>query len=120
MASQRPGECPERSSDVSKSKGSLPFDQRRWHRRPMWFVYILRCADDSLYVGETNNVTRRLARHNNGVAAAHTAKYRPVRLVYTERYEDRDACIKRERQLKRWTRTKKEALIAGDLRALKT
>jgi len=86
----------------------------------MWFVYILRCADGSFYVGETNDVASRLARHNNGTAAAHTARRRPVQLVYSERYPNRDDCLKRERQLKRWTRAKKEALIAGDITALKT
>jgi Predicted endonuclease containing a URI domain len=86
----------------------------------MWFVYILRCSDGSFYVGETNDVPSRLARHNNGTAAAHTAMHRPVQLVYTERYSTRDDCLKRERQLKRWTRAKKEALIAGDATTLKT
>jgi len=85
----------------------------------MWFVYILRCADDSFYVGETNDVEGRLARHNDGAAAAHTAKRRPVRLVYTEHHPTRDECLKRERQLKGWTRAKKEALIAADKVALK-
>jgi len=85
----------------------------------MWFVYILACADGSLYIGETHDVRKRLARHNDGIAAAHTAKHRPVRLVYTERYDTRAECIARERQLKRWTRAKKEVLIAGDATALK-
>ena len=73
----------------------------------------------SLYVGETNDVSSRLTRHNAGTAAAHTAKRGPVRLVYTERYPTREGCLRRERQLKRWTRAKKEALIAGDKSALK-
>ena len=85
----------------------------------MWFVYILRCADDSLYIGETHDITGRLAKHNEGSAAAHTAQRRPVRLVYTEEHAGRVDCLKRERQLKRWTRAKKEALIAGDQPLLK-
>jgi predicted GIY-YIG superfamily endonuclease len=85
----------------------------------MWFVYILRCADDSLYIGETHDVPSRVARHNEGTAAAHTSQHRPVRVVYTEAYPERADCLKRERQLKRWTRVKKEALIAGDIVALK-
>ena len=85
----------------------------------MWSVYILRCADDSLYVGETNDVSSRLTRHNAGTAAAHTAKRGPVRLVYTEQYPTREDCLKRERQLKGWTRAKKEALVAGDKSVLK-
>lgn len=80
----------------------------------MWFVYVLRCADDSFYIGETNDVARRVARHNDGTGAVHTAKRRPGRLVYAEEHPSRADCLKRERQLKRWTRAKKEALIAGD------
>ena len=85
---------------------------------PYGFVYILRCADESLYIGETNDVERRLTRHNQGFAASHTAKRRPVRLVYTEQLPTREDCLKRERQLKGWARAKKEALIAGDKAAL--
>jgi len=65
------------------------------------------------------SVLSRVARHNAGTGAAHTAKHRPVRLVYTEEYTDRLDCLRRERQLKRWTRSKKEALIAGDKASLK-
>jgi len=86
----------------------------------MWFIYILRCADDSLYIGETNDISGRVARHNHGRAAAYTATRRPVRVVYTEKYSNRLECLCRERQLKRWTRAKKEALIAGHKRLLKS
>ena len=85
----------------------------------MWFVYILRCADDSLYVGETGDVARRLATLDKGCASRHTAKRRPVQLVYVEQHSTRAACLERERQIKGWTRAKKEALIAGDVVALK-
>ena len=85
----------------------------------MWFVYILRCADDSLYIGETYDVAGRVARHNDGTAAAHTARHRPVQVVHIEQYASRADCLKRERQLKRWTRAKKEALIAGDKELLR-
>jgi putative endonuclease len=84
----------------------------------MWFVYILRCSDDSLYIGETSDVESRLSRHNAGTAATYTATRRPVRVVYTEQHATRAECLKRERQLKRWTRAKKEALIVGDKEAL--
>lgn len=85
----------------------------------MWFVYILRCADTSLYVGETGNLDLRVAKHNNGRASAFTACRRPVVLAYSESHPTREDALRRERQLKRWTRAKKEALIAGDLEALK-
>lgn len=85
----------------------------------MRFLYILRCADGSFCIGETTDIDRRLAKHNEGVAAVHTAQRRPVKLVYTEQYATREACLQRERQLKRWTRAKKEALVAGDKVTLK-
>lgn len=72
----------------------------------MWFVYILRCADGSFYIGETNDVVQRLAKHSEG-GSTYTADRRPVNLVYTEQHEKRDECLKRERQLKGWTRAKK-------------
>lgn len=85
----------------------------------MWFVYIVRCADGSLYIGETSDLDLRLLRHNEGRASAFTARRRPVVLVYSEQYQTRQAALPRERQLKRWTRAKKEALIAGDPALLK-
>ena len=85
----------------------------------MWFVYILRCADESFYLGEAHDVSQRIAAHNKGCASAHTAKRRPVQLAYVEQHVSRATCLDRERQLKGWSRAKKEALIAGDLAALK-
>ena len=85
----------------------------------MWFVYILRCAYGSLYVGETHDLASRVADHNRGRGSAYTAKHRPVELVYAEQYSRRELCLKREQQLKGWTRAKKEALIARDLIVLK-
>ena len=85
----------------------------------MWFVYILRCADDALYIGETNDVETRFLKHQEGRASVFTSQRRPLVLAYFEQHPDRGAALKRERQLKRWTRAKKEALIAGDLLLLK-
>ena len=85
----------------------------------MWFLYIVRCKDGSLYVGETGDVARRLEAHNKGCGSAHTARRRPVQLVYVEQHPNRAAALRRERQIKGWTRAKKEALIAGDRLALK-
>lgn len=84
----------------------------------MWYVYILRCADDSLYIGETPDVTLRVMKHNEGGGSAYTAKRRPVDLAYVEVHENRDAALKREQQLKGWRRAKKDALIAGDVTLL--
>jgi len=84
-------------------------------------VYILRCGDGSDYVGCTDAIEKRVAAHNAGQGAAWTARRRPVRLVFLEQHETESSAARRERQIKRWSRAKKEALIAGDtarLRAL--
>jgi len=83
------------------------------------FVYVLRCSDNALYIGETADLDRRLEQHRGGSASAFTASRRPVTLVYSESHPTRAIALRRERQLKKWTRAKKEALIAGDLALLK-
>jgi putative endonuclease len=85
----------------------------------MFYVYILRCADQSLYVGQTCNINRRVETHNAERGAAFTSKRRPVKLVYAESHDTETAAVRRERQLKRWTREKKEALIRGDVDLLR-
>ena len=85
-----------------------------------FFVYILRCSDDSYYVGVTNNLVRRLKEHEDGTAVTcYTYRRRPIALVHSEWYQYVNDAIAREKQLKRWTRAKKEALIRGDIEALK-
>jgi putative endonuclease len=80
----------------------------------MHFVYILRCADDSLYVGCTNNLEKRLHEHNNLKSGAHYTKIRrPVTLVYKEQCESLALGRAREAELKRLTREQKLALIAS-------
>ena len=79
----------------------------------MHFVYILRCADGTLYTGYARDPHNREKVHNSGRGARYTAGRRPVRLVYTEARESMSSALKREHQLKRWTRAKKEALVAG-------
>jgi predicted GIY-YIG superfamily endonuclease len=85
----------------------------------VWFVYILHCADDSFYVGETHDIAERLAAHNKGCASTHTATRRPVTLAYAEQHASRTHALHSEQQLKRWSRAKKKALIANDVAALK-
>jgi predicted GIY-YIG superfamily endonuclease len=70
-------------------------------------------------VGHTDNLNAREQGHNDGTAAQYTEKRRPVRLVYSEQFESLASAVGRERQLKRWNRQKKEALISGDVQALK-
>jgi predicted GIY-YIG superfamily endonuclease len=84
----------------------------------MHYVYLLRCADDSLYVGETSSLQTRQQDHNDGRGGSYTAKRRPVQIVYAEQHRSREAALRRERQIKRWSSEKKELLVRGDLSAL--
>ena len=77
----------------------------------MWTVYMVRCRDGSLYTGITNNLTKRVARHNAGSASAYTRARRPVRLVYEEAQLDRRAALAREAALRRLPRAAKLALV---------
>lgn len=86
----------------------------------MPFTYILRCADDTLYVGHADDLLARLTLHQAGTAAAYTAKRRPVEMIYAEEYPTQIRAIRRERQLKRWNREKKLALVAQDINRLKS
>ena len=82
-------------------------------------MYILRCADRSYYVGKTNDLYTRLSEHQSGVGANYTAVRRPVEMVYAEEHSTIRSAKDREMQLKRWSRSKKEALIAQDLTRLR-
>ena len=81
-------------------------------------VYILRCSDGTFYVGHTTSVDERIAAHNAGEGPAYTRHRRPVELAHSESFDTSSAAVHRERQLKKWTRRKKEALINGDLEGL--
>ena len=83
-----------------------------------FFVYILRCGDDSLYVGHTDDLERRWAQHQSGEIPGYTADHQPLELVHWEECGERIDALERERQLKRWTKAKKEALIAGRMKNL--
>ena len=79
----------------------------------MYFVYILSNWDDSvLYIGVTSNLPRRLYEHRNGLADGFTKKYNVHKLVYYEHTNDIYSAISREKQLKKWVRAKKNALIS--------
>jgi len=79
----------------------------------MLFVYILKCSDESYYTGVTNNLELRVLQHNNSdKETAYCFSRRPVKLVYFEVFQFAKAAIAREKQIKRWTRAKKEALMA--------
>jgi len=78
-----------------------------------WFVYIVRCADDSLYTGITKDVDRRIQEHNEGdkLAAKYTRARRPVVLAYQETCESRSVATKREIEIKKLSREEKEEFL---------
>jgi putative endonuclease len=86
----------------------------------MHYVYILRCVDGSFYVGSSEEPNERVTAHNDGRGANYTYRHRPVTLVYSEPQESETKAISRERQIKRWTHQKKQALVDGNLERLKS
>lgn len=77
-----------------------------------YYVYILKCSDTSYYTGITNDIDRRLWEHQEGInSSCYTFKRRPVELVYYEPFNDVNQAIVWEKQIKGWSRKKKEALI---------
>ena len=82
-------------------------------------MYILRCGDNTFYIGHTTKLDARLNQHITGLGAQHTALRLPIDVVYIEQCESIGAALERERQLKRWSAQKKAALIRGDLRTVR-
>jgi len=80
--------------------------------KQVWVFYLLRCRDNSLYAGITTDVEARLKAHRRGKGARYTAGRRPLSLVYLEACADGSQARKREAQVKRWTKTQKERLVA--------
>ncbi len=79
-----------------------------------WTVYILQCADDTLYTGITNDLERRIAEHEAGQGAKYTKGRGPFQLVYQESCEDRGLASKRENEIKSWDRKAKLLLVAAN------
>ncbi|MBX7460171.1 GIY-YIG nuclease family protein [Qipengyuania huizhouensis] len=79
-----------------------------------FFTYLLRCNDGSYYAGHTEDLDLRLAQHRNGAFGGYSAKRLPVEMVWSQDFPTREEAFNAERQLKGWSRAKKEALIAGD------
>jgi putative endonuclease len=88
----------------------------------MYFVYILRTSSNTLYIGQTNNLEKRLTEHKNksSKSARYIRYFSSFELVYSEQYQSRKEAMQREVQLKKWTKAKKESLIAQDLELLKS
>ena len=79
-----------------------------------FYAYILRCNDGSYYAGHTDDLEVRIAQHQSGAMGGYTAKRLPVELLWSESFGTRDEAFAAERQIKGWSRAKKEALISGD------
>ncbi|HEX6363306.1 MAG TPA: GIY-YIG nuclease family protein, partial [Albitalea sp.] len=79
-----------------------------------FFVYMLRCADGSYYVGHTDDLEHRVAKHHAGEIQGYTSERRPVELVWAQETATREEALAAEQRIKGWSRAKKEALIAGD------
>jgi len=84
-----------------------------------FFVYILKCRDGSYYVGHTDDIERRIAEHQEGLAAGYTSSRLPIHVVYTEVCASRDEALDAERKLKKWSRKKKKILITKGWQAMK-
>jgi len=79
-----------------------------------YYVYIMTNKSGTLYIGVTNDLTRRMYEHKHGIGGKFTTRYRITRLLYFEETRDVHAALAREKQLKGWTRAKKLKLIASD------
>jgi len=86
----------------------------------MFFVYILRTSSNRLYIGVTENLNQRISTHRSGRGAEWLKAEPEAQLVYSESHPALGSARKREIQLKKWSRKKKEALISGDLAGLKS
>ena len=83
-----------------------------------WFVYIVKCDDSSYYVGITTDLKKRVEDHNDAVyKRAYTKGRLPVTLVYSEMFKNKFSAAKREREIKGWSRSKKEMLVESLRRA---
>lgn len=83
------------------------------------YMYILECADGSFYTGSTKDLRLRMEQHKNGEGAEYTKNNLPVKLVYYETFDRIDSAFNREKQIQKWSRAKKLALIKGDIELLK-
>jgi len=85
------------------------------------FVYILLCSDGTYYTGVTNNLTLRFTQHQEGTnKQSYTFSKRPLKLVYSQGFQNATDAIAWEKRIKKWSKVKKEALISGDFNKLTT
>lgn len=80
----------------------------------VFWVYILRCADDSYYTGHTDNLAQRIGEHQIGACPGYTAQRLPISLAWSQECSTREEALSAELQIKGWSRKKKEAMMRGD------
>lgn len=85
----------------------------------MWYVYMLKCQDSAIYTGITDDINRRFNEHASGVGGHYTNYNRPKGVLYKEPFENKFKAEQREQQIKRWSKSKKLALIEGNLKKLR-
>ena len=78
---------------------------------PQWHVYIVECSDNSYYTGLALDLEKRIKRHNDGQGAKYTRSHRPVKLIYTEKFDTRLAASQREVEIKKLSRLAKDTLV---------
>jgi putative endonuclease len=113
--------CDPGASAGGASKDAVSLVQDQYDRVMQAWVYMLRCNDGSYYVGSArgDELDRRIGEHDAGIHPGYTARRRPVVLVWSERFDRITDAIAAERQLKGWSRAKKEALARGDWSAVR-
>jgi len=102
---------------VSKDGGHknfFLFHYRLFNKMNDFYMYILKCKDNSYYIGHTDNIEQRISEHYKNKFPCYTSKRLPVKLVFLQTFGTRDEAFIAERQIKKWSRQKKEALIGGD------
>ncbi len=83
-----------------------------------FFVYMLKCSDNSYYLGHTDNLEKRISEHKSKVYSGYTSTRLPVKVVFMQTFTTRYEALVAERKIKGWTRKKKEALIKKDYKLL--
>jgi len=108
------------AQDVVSKRAVVCFKRvrRTTNINPMWYLYIIRCSDGSLYTGVTTDVSRRVKEHNQKTGGSYTRVRTPVKLVYQESQPSQSSALQREAQIKRWSRAKKLARIEGNIQEL--
>jgi type I restriction enzyme R subunit len=110
---------PSTSSGTIQTDEKIDFEEINVNDIANGFMYILQCNDGSFYTGSTIDLARRIEQHKNGEGAEYTKLHSPVKLVYYETFERVDLAFEREKQVQKWSRAKKIALIKRDIELLK-